>query len=419
MRVLLVGTGGREHALAWKIGQSPLLEELFIAPGNAGTASVGTNLSIQDSDIDGLCEFAISKNIDLTIVGPEGPLSAGLVDKFSNVGLKAFGPNRKAAQLEWSKTFAKNFMKDNDIPTSDSLTVATRDEAVRAADAFGLPVVLKADGLAAGKGVYICESTKDVRTAIDDIVVKRIFGKSGDSLVIEEYLTGPELSVFTFSDGKTVSPLIAACDYKRIGNYDQGPNTGGMGAYSPAPFWNPSLEDQIRKEVIEKTLLGMQRIHNEYTGVLFVGLMVTESGPKVLEFNCRLGDPETQTILPLLEADILEMTMASIDGNLESVEVKWSDESCVTVVLASEGYPATYETGFPITGLENVSDKSTVFHAGSILSTNGTFNTSGGRVLSVSSRGRNLNEAKMNTYGNINKIEFKNSYFRNDIALGI
>ena len=419
MRVLLVGNGGREHALAWKIGQSPLLEELFIAPGNAGTASVGTNLSIQDSDIDGLCQYAISKNIDLTIVGPEGPLSAGLVDKFSTVGLKAFGPSRRAAQLEWSKTFAKNFMKDNNIPTSDSLTVDTRDEAVRAADAFGLPVVLKADGLAAGKGVYICESTKDVRTAIDDIVVKRIFGKSGDSLVIEEFLTGPELSVFAFSDGKTVSPLVAACDYKRIGNYDQGPNTGGMGAYSPAPFWNPSLEDQIGKEVIEKTLLGMQRIHNEYTGVLFVGLMVTGSGPKVLEFNCRLGDPETQTILPLMEADILEMSMACIDGNLESVEVKWSDESCVTVVIASEGYPATYDTGFPITGLENVSDKSTVFHAGTILSKNGTFNTSGGRVLSVSSKGRNLNEARTNTYKNITRVGFENSYFRDDIALGI
>ena len=419
MRVLLVGGGGWEHALAWKIGQSPLLEELFIAPGNAGTASVGANLSIQDSDIDGLSDYATSKNIDLTIVGPEGPLAAGLVDKFSAVGLKAFGPTRRAAQLEWSKTFAKTFMKDNDIPTSDSLTVNTRDEAVRAADAFGLPVVLKADGLAAGKGVYICESVKEVRTAIDDIVVKRIFGKSGDSLVIEEYLTGSELSVFAFSDGKTISPLVAACDYKRIGNYDQGPNTGGMGAYSPAPFWNPSLEDQIGKEVVEKTLLGMQRIHNEYSGVLFVGLMVTESGPKVLEFNCRLGDPETQTIMPLLEADILEMSMACIDGNLESVEVKWSEESCVTVVLASEGYPATYDTGFPITGLENVSDKSTVFHAGTILSTNGTFNTSGGRVLSVSSKGRNLNEAKMNTYGNINKIEFKNSYFRDDIALGI
>ncbi len=419
MRVLLVGSGGREHALAWKIGQSPLLEELFIAPGNAGTASVGTNLAIQDSDIDGLCQYAISKNIDLTIVGPEGPLSAGLVDKFSTVGLKAFGPSRRAAQLEWSKTFAKNFMKDNNIPTSDSLTVDTRDEAVRAADAFGLPVVLKADGLAAGKGVYICESTKDVRTAIDDIVVKRIFGKSGDSLVVEEFLTGPELSVFAFSDGKTVSPLVAACDYKRIGNYDQGPNTGGMGAYSPAPFWNPSLEDQIGKEVIEKTLLGMQRIHNEYTGVLFVGLMVTESGPKVLEFNCRLGDPETQTILPLMEADILEMSMACIDGNLESVEVKWSDESCVTVVIASEGYPATYDTGFPITGLENVSDKSTVFHAGTILSKNGTFNTNGGRVLSVSSKGRNLNEARTNTYKNINRVGFENSYFRDDIALGI
>ena len=238
-------------------------------------------------------------------------------------------------------------------------------------------------------------------------------------MVIEEYLTGSELSVFAFSDGKTISPLVAACDYKRIGNYEQGPNTGGMEAYSPAPFWNPSLEDQIGKEVVEKTLLGMQRIHNEYSGVLFVGLMVTESGPKVLEFNCRLGDPETQTIMPLLEADILEMSMACIDGDLESVEVKWSEESCVTVVLASEGYPATYDTGFPITGLENVSDKSTVFHAGTILSTNGTFNTSGGRVLSVSSKGRNLNEAKMNTYGNINKIEFKNSYFRNDIALGI
>ena len=419
MKALVIGSGGREHSLAWKLQRSDAIDEVIVAPGNAGTASVGTNLSIQDSDIDGLCEYAISKNIDLTIVGPEGPLAAGLVDKFSTVGLKAFGPNRRAAQLEWSKTFAKNFMKDNDIPTSDSLTVDTRDDAVRTADTFGLPVVLKADGLAAGKGVYICESRKDVRTAIDDIVVKRIFGKSGDSLVIEEYLTGPELSVFAFSDGKTISPLVAACDYKRIGNYDQGPNTGGMGAYSPAPFWNLRLEDQIGKEVIEKTLLGMQRIHNEYIGVLFVGLMVTESGPKVLEFNCRLGDPETQTIMPLLEADILEMSMACIDGNLESVGVKWSDESCVTVVLASEGYPATYDTGFPITGLENVSAKSTVFHAGTLLSKNGTFNTSGGRVLSVSSKGRNLTEARTNTYENISRVGFENSYFRHDIALGI
>ena len=419
MKVLLVGGGGREHALAWKIDQSPLLEELFIAPGNAGTASVGTNLSIQDGDINGLSEYAMSNNIDLTIVGPEGPLAAGLVDKFGAVGLKAFGPNRRAAQLEWSKSFAKSFMKDNDIPTSDSLTVNTREEAIRAADAFGLPVVLKADGLAAGKGVYVCESSKEVRTAIDDIVVKRIFGKSGDSVVVEEYLTGPELSVFAFSDGKTISPLVAACDYKRIGNYDQGPNTGGMGAYSPAPFWNASLERRIGKEVVEKVVLGMQRIRNEYTGVLFVGLMMTESGPKVLEFNCRLGDPETQTVMPLLEADILEMSMACIDGNLESVEVKWSDESCVTVVLASEGYPAEYDTGFPITGLENVSDESTVFHAGTIRSADGTFNTSGGRVLSVSSKGRNLNEARSNTYENVNKIEFNNSYFRDDIALGI
>ena len=416
MKVLLVGGGGREHALAWKISQSPSLHKLYTAPGNAGTAELGENVSISDTDIPKLTEFAYEEGIDLTIIGPEAPLAAGIVDKFKESGLHAFGPNKRAAQLESSKTFAKNFMVEMGIPTANSITVFSAEEARTEVDRFGLPVVIKADGLAAGKGVYICESQDQAARAIEDLLTKRKFGDAGNKVVIEEFLTGPEISVFAFSDGSSVSPLVGACDYKRIGDDDKGPNTGGMGAYSPAVFWDSQLENKIRAEVMEKVIRGMKRTHNSYVGVLFAGLILTDNGPKVLEFNCRFGDPETQVILPLLNGDILDICKSCVDGTLENATFGWENSSCVAVVIASGGYPNEYSTGFPIAGLETVDRGSILFHAGTKISEDGNIETTGGRVLSVSSKGQSVKDARENSYRNVAKIKFQNSYFRSDIA---
>ncbi len=416
MKVLLVGGGGREHALAWKISQSPSLNSLYIAPGNAGTASLGKNIPISDTDILKLTEFASKEKIDLTIIGPEAPLAAGIVDKFKECGLRAFGPNKNAARLESSKTFAKNFMVEMGIPTANSTTVCSAEEAQAEVGRFGLPVVIKADGLAAGKGVYICESQVQTAKAIEDLLIKRKFGDAGNRVLIEEFLTGPEISVFAFSDGSSVSPLVGACDYKRIGNDDKGPNTGGMGAYSPAIFWNSRLESKIRSEVMEKVIRGMKQLHNSYVGVIFAGLILTDNGPKVLEFNCRLGDPETQVILPLLNGDILDICKSCVDGTLENTTFSWENSSCVAVVITSGGYPNQYKTGFPIIGLEAVESESNIFHAGTKLTENGSIKTTGGRVISVSSKGQSVKEAREQAYRNVSKIKFRNSYFRSDIA---
>ena len=417
LNVLLVGSGGREHALAWKITQSHLLENLFIAPGNAGTRHLGTNVDIPYTDINGLAKFAKEKFIDLTIVGPEEPLANGLVDRFSLEGLKAFGPTAKAAKLESSKTFAKELMNDLGIPTAMFSSVETINQAREEIQKLGLPVVIKADGLAAGKGVYICQNMNDVEKSLADLFIDRIFGESGNKVLIEEFITGPEISVFAFTDGETISPLITACDHKRIGEGDTGPNTGGMGAFSPSPLWNATLINEIEQTIIYPVISGMRDRGTKYVGVLFAGLMITPDGPKVLEFNCRLGDPETQTILPLMITDILEACKACSEGTLNDVSFKWADESCVSVVLASGGYPSSYETGVPILGLEMVDSDVNVFHAGTKVSQETDYiETNGGRVVAVAAKGKTIEIAKEKVYSNIDLISFANAYYRKDIA---
>ena len=417
LNVLLVGSGGREHALAWKITQSHLLENLFIAPGNAGTRHLGTNVDIPYADINGLAKFAKEKFIDLTIVGPEEPLANGLVDRFSLEGLKAFGPTAKAAKLESSKTFAKELMNDLGIPTAMFSSVETINQAREEIQKLGLPVVIKADGLAAGKGVYICQNMNDVEKSLADLFIDRIFGESGNKVLIEEFITGPEISVFAFTDGETISPLITACDHKRIGEGDTGPNTGGMGAFSPSPLWNATLINEIEQTIIYPVISGMRDRGTKYVGVLFAGLMITPDGPKVLEFNCRLGDPETQTILPLMITDILEACKACSEGTLNDVSFKWADESCVSVVLASGGYPSSYETGVPILGLEMVDSDVNVFHAGTKVSQETDYiETNGGRVVAVAAKGKTIEIAKEKVYSNIDLISFANAYYRKDIA---
>lgn len=417
LNVLLVGSGGREHALAWKITQSHLIENLFIAPGNAGTRHLGTNVDIPYADINSLAKFAKEHLIDLTIVGPEEPLANGLVDRFSVEGLKAFGPTAKAAQLESSKTFAKEFMNEFGIPTAMFSSVETINQARKEVQKLGLPVVIKADGLAAGKGVYICQNMNDVEKSLSDLFVDRKFGESGNKVLIEEFMIGPEISVFAFTDGETISPLIAACDHKRIGEGDTGPNTGGMGAFSPSPLWNTTLIKEIEQTIMNPVISGMRDRGTKYVGVLFAGIMITQEGPKVLEFNCRLGDPETQTILPLMITDILEACKACTEGTLNDVSFKWADESCVSVVLTSGGYPSSYETGVPILGLETVDSDVNVFHAGTKISqeTN-CIETNGGRVIAVAAKGQTIEIAKKKVYSNIDLISFSNSYYRRDIA---
>jgi len=418
MKVLLIGNGGREHAIAWKICQSNLLTKLYVASGNAGTAQIAENIPILPEDVESIVNFAHDNKIDLVIVGPEVPLAKGLADRCASYGIPCFGPSKIASQLESSKMFAKSIMDACKIPNAKSVTVNSVPQALNALTIFGLPVVIKADGLAAGKGVYICKSEKEAKSAIHDILEEKIFGDAGDNVLIEEFLEGPELSVFAFTDGKSISPLIAACDYKRIGIGNKGPNTGGMGAYSPAPFWNKSLETDIQTNIFEKIINYMDVTHGGYIGVLFAGLMMTNSGPKVLEFNCRLGDPEAQVILPLLETDLLSIMNACVNGTLESIHVKWKSKSAVTVVMASGGYPGHYDIGHEIIGLNDLGNPNIlVFHAGTRISEGNSITTNGGRVLSVTSVSDTIKEARENIYIHLPKIQFQGSYNRTDIGL--
>ena len=418
MKVLLIGNGGRENAMAWKICQSTLLTQLYVAPGNAGTAQIAKNINIDSDDLDSIINFALEKKIDLVAIGPEVPLAKGLSDKCKENGIRCFGPSKIASQLESSKQFAKSIMSACEIPSARSVSATSVKEAVHALDLFSMPTVIKADGLAAGKGVFICTSKEEAQNAITDILDKKIFGNSGNTVIIEEFLEGPEISVFAFTDGTSISSLIGACDYKRIGDGDTGLNTGGMGAYSPAPFWNKSFEKNIFDTIFRKIIDYMNINHDGYVGVLFAGLIITKDGPKVLEFNCRLGDPETQSIMPLLETDLLQIMDHCVNGTLESNHVKWSDKSSVTVVIASEGYPGNYTVGHQITGLNKVTHSDTiVFHAGTKILTDNSIITNGGRVLSVTAVKNNLKEARTSVYNNLPKIQFEGSYNRTDIAL--
>ena len=419
MKVLVVGSGGREHALAWKIKQNPQLEQLYCAPGNAGTAQLAKNVPIDAEDIDGLLDFVVSQQMDLTVVGPEGPLVAGIVDRFQQQGLRAAGPSREASRLEGSKVFAKDFMKRHAIPTSGYQVFdrLERAETTLKNDASQFPVVLKADGLAAGKGVFMCPDLATSLAALDCIMRERKFGASGDRLVIEEFLEGEETSFMVFSDGVNVLPMVPSQDHKAIYEGDQGPNTGGMGAYSIDAILSKELRRKVLDEIIYPTIKGMAEEGNPYQGILYAGLMMTREGPKVLEFNVRFGDPETQVILPRMESDLLDLLYSMAEGNLKDVDIRWNKKAAVCVVIAAKGYPGSYEKGQEISGLDMAGeDENTVaFHAGTTLKDGKTV-TNGGRVLGITSVAPTLQPAIMRAYEGVNKIHFEGMYCRRDIA---
>jgi len=417
MKVLLVGSGGREHALAWKLAGSKQLKQLYIAPGNPGTAEIGTNVDISDSDIEGLVKFAQEKKIDLVVVGPEDPLAAGLVDAMEAVGIKAFGPSGAAAALEADKAFAKKIMQGSSIPTAEGRTfdnfkdakayIASRDEAV----------VVKAAGLAKGKGVFVCEDPAEAILAAEEIMIKKIFGGAGNKVIVEEKLIGEEASILAFVDSRNIYVMESAQDHKPIGDGDTGPNTGGMGAYSPAPVVTEALMKQIEREVLVPLVDGMNRNGTPYRGILYAGLMITHAGPKVLEFNARFGDPETQPILMRFNSDLVEVMLAVCEGRLDKITLKWDPKPAVCVVMASGGYPGDYEKGKVITGIKEAQQDGSVkvFQAGTKMQ-DGQLVSNGGRVLGVTCVGGTIAEAQKGAYNAVEKIQFEGAYWRKDIA---
>ena len=413
---MVIGGGAREHALAWKIAQSPKIMGLYVAPGNAGTAPIAHNLNIRPNDIDALAKAAQDIGIDLTVVGPEAPLASGIVDYFERLGLPIFGPTKAATQIESSKVFAKKLMQQYGIPCPNGITFSNYSDARKYLEFQSAPVVVKADGLAAGKGVTVASSKEEALKALSDIMEGKIFGPAGDSVLIEECLTGREVSLLAFTDGKTVIPMIPACDYKRVFDNDQGPNTGGMGSYSPPGFFDAELTQQVMKTIMQPAVRAMAHEGMPYKGVLYAGLMIATDGPKVLEFNARFGDPETQAILPRLQTDLVDILLAIVDNRLSGLAVDWSNDACVSVVMASAGYPGNYKTGFPITGLDKLDEKILVFHAGTKLGENAKVYTDGGRVLTVTASGKTMAEARAKVYQNLPRIHFDGCHYRKDIA---
>ncbi|MBI5304772.1 MAG: phosphoribosylamine--glycine ligase [Chloroflexi bacterium] len=415
MNVLIIGSGGREHALAWKVAQSPRLMQLFVAPGNAGTARVAQNVVIQAEDNAALVAFAREKHIDLAIVGPEVPLANGVSDALRDAGIRVFGPSHAAAQLEASKTFAKAFMARHHIPTARYAAFDEFDAALQFLRAADYPIVIKASGLAAGKGVILPESSQEAETALRQIMLEREFGAAGDQVVIEERLQGEEVSLLAFTDGVTVKPMLPAQDHKRLLDDDRGPNTGGMGAYAPAPICPPALIEELTRTILQPTVDAMRAEGTPFIGALYAGLMLTPDGVCVLEFNCRFGDPETQVILPLLDSDLIEIADACATGRLHQVEVKWKPGSAACVVIASGGYPGKYPAGCEIIGLDAPQDNTAMFHAGTKL-VNGKTVTAGGRVLAVTGWGATLREALVRAYTAIEPISFAGMQYRRDIG---
>ncbi|MDD5455206.1 MAG: phosphoribosylamine--glycine ligase [Candidatus Ratteibacteria bacterium] len=418
MKILVIGSGGREHALVWKISQSPLVEKIYCAPGNGGIEKQAQCINIKADDIKELKNFALKEKIDLTVVGPEIPLVKGIVDEFEKAGLKVFGPNKKAAQLEGSKIFAKDLMKKYGIPTAEFEVFDNFKKAVSYIKSKKLPIVVKADGLAAGKGVIICKTQDEAIKAVTEIMEDKIFADAGNKVVIEECLEGEEASILAFTDGENIKLLPSSQDHKRIYDDDKGPNTGGMGAYSPAPIVNENLLAFVEKNIIKRTIDGLKKEGIVYKGILYAGLMIKDNKPSVLEFNVRFGDPETQAILPRIETDIVPLILATIDGTLNNVEYKIKNESCVCVVLASGGYPDSYQKGKVIKGLDKIEDSQNtiVFHAGTKKSESGDILTDGGRVLGVSALGKNIREAINNVYTSVGFINFENMHYRKDIG---
>ncbi|MEW6544227.1 MAG: phosphoribosylamine--glycine ligase [Nitrospirota bacterium] len=417
MKVLVIGSGGREHALAWKIAQSPRVSRVYCAPGNAGIEQTARCVPIAAEDIAGLKTFAIREGIDLTVVGPEAPLARGIADEFRKERLKIFGPTKGAAQIESSKTFAKHLMVRHKIPTATARTFDALEPALDYLDGHPLPVVVKADGLAQGKGVVVAATREQARQAATDMLEKQAFGQAGLRVVVEEFLDGEELTVMAFTDGKAVVPMVGAQDHKRINDGDQGPNTGGMGAYAPAPLASPALQAAVVQTVLRPIVSALSQVGSPYYGVLYVGLMVVRGTPYVLEFNARFGDPETQVVLPLLKTDLVEVMMAVVEHRLDQIEVEWHDQAAVCVVLTSGGYPGSYATGLPITGLAEAQAVPgvTVFHAGTKRQDRDVV-TAGGRVLGVTGVGPRLTVARERAYRAARTIAFSGCHMRTDIA---
>jgi phosphoribosylamine--glycine ligase len=416
LKIMAIGGGAREHALAWKIKQSPKVTGLYVTPGNAGTAAIARNLDIRPNDIESLAGAARDIGVDLTVVGPEAPLAAGIVDRFEQLGLPIFGPTKAAAQIESSKVFARKLMQKYGIPCPKGITFSSYPEAKKYVESQPTPIVIKADGLAAGKGVTVANSREEALKALSDIMEAKIFGPAGDSVVIEECLTGKEVSLLAFTDGKTVVPMVPACDYKRVFDDDRGPNTGGMGSYSPPGFFDDRLTQQVTKTILQPAVKAMAQEGMPYKGVLYAGLMIAADGPKVLEFNARFGDPETQAILPRLRTDLVDILLAVVDNKLSEAVIQWADNACVGVVLASGGYPGSYKTGFKVTGLEKLNDDVMVFHAGTKLGEDSQVYTDGGRVLTVTATGKSMAEARARVYRNLPRINFDGCHYRRDIA---
>ena len=421
MKILVVGGGGREHVICWKLAQSPRVEKLYCAPGNAGIAEVAECVPIGVMEFQRIADFAEAHQIDLTVVGMDDPLIGGLVDVLEARGLRAFGPRKNAAILEGSKAFSKELMKKYDIPTAEYETFTDAEAALRYVEHCRIPVVLKADGPALGKGVLICMTREEAVEGVRRLMVEKAFGDSGDTVVVEEFMTGREVSVLSFVDGKTIRTMASAQDHKRAKDGDLGLNTGGMGNFSPSPFYTEEVDAFCRKHVYQKTVDAMAAEGREFKGVIFFGLMLTEDGPKVLEYNARFGDPEAQVVLPRMENDLVEVFEACIDGTLDQVELKFRKEACVCVVLASDGYPLAYEKGIPMYGFEKFRGREDYFcfHAGTSLDESGQIVTNGGRVLGITALGKSLKEARRKAYEATEWISFRNKYMRHDIAKAV
>ncbi len=417
MDVLIIGSGGREHTLVWKIAQSSRVKKVYCAPGNGGIAQVAECVPIQATDVPALLNFAREKKIELTVVGPEAPLAAGIVDEFGKEGLRIFGPAKAAAELEVSKVFAKKIMRKYGIPTGEAEIFDRPREAIAYIREKGAPLVVKADGLAAGKGVIVCRTVEEAGEAVDLIMVEKSFGAAGKRVIVEECLQGEEASFIALTDGETILPLIPSQDHKPIYDDDKGPNTGGMGAYAQAPVVTPEMAATVMEKVFIPTVKGMKEEGRKFRGVLYAGLMITAAGPKVLEFNVRFGDPETQAILPLLDSDLIELMGACLEGNLNRVNLKWNEGAAVCVVIASGGYPGSYRKGKEIQGLEELAGEEdiVVFHAGTALK-DGKIITAGGRVLGVTGWGSSIEHALEKTYQVVEKIKFEDMYYRKDIG---
>ena len=421
MKVLIVGSGGREHAIAWSVAKSPKVEKIYCAPGNAGIAEFAECVNISAMEFEKLAAFAKEHEVDFTIVGMDDPLVGGIVDVFEAEGLRIFGPRKNAAILEGSKGFSKDLMKKYHIPTADYETFTDADAALAYLETAKMPIVLKADGLALGKGVLICQTLEEAKEGVKEIMQDKKFGTAGNTMVVEEFMTGREVSVLSFVDGKTIRTMTSAQDHKRAGDGDTGLNTGGMGTFSPSPFYTKEVEAFCQAHIFQATVDAMREEGREFKGIIFFGLMLTEEGPKVLEYNARFGDPETQVVLPRMKTDIIEVMEACVDGTLDQIQLEFEENAAVCVVLASDGYPLAYDKGLPITGLDEFKKHEGYycFHAGTKFNEKGELVTNGGRVLGVTAKGADLKEARANAYKATEWVNFANKYMRHDIGKAI